>query len=262
MMVKESSPFYHRQRVTRMRSSFISRCVNLRLRLFTVACMFQLLPGVCENASAQNSHQRNTLLFVDDVMNKLEYRDSGGSRVTKWANAPKVSVFGNHQRHRSIVEATLNEINKALPNNFQIKRLSDEASSATMKIYFVNLADFNNVAKQHNFKVVAGNRGYFYIRWNGDFEIQEATILIAEDKLSGNSLKHYLLEETVQSLGLGGDSKRFPNSIFYEDNQKSNFGTATRLTQLDRKLVRFLYTDVPAGSTPIEVGQIFEKRWK
>lgn len=169
--------------------------------------------------------------------------------------------FGDQDRHAPVVAQTLREINRAMPEHLQVTQLADEDESALIKLYFVKLESFGDIGKQHGFDVVAGNRGFFFVKWNRKFELVSATVLIAEDKLSGRSLSHFVLEEVVQSMGLGGDSKRFPKSIFYENAVLFRYGSATRLAPIDRKLIGFLYQHVPAGSVPIEVGQLFEKHW-
>lgn len=244
-----------------MRSFRIQSCDILRLVIFLIGGCVGFQSLICSTALAQADANRETLLFVGDVLTKAEYIGVDGNRVVKWKQSPTLSAFGDRDRHRSVVAATVREINRALPADIQIKRLDDDDPTASIKIYFTQQKSFDEIAKQYNFDVVAGNRGFFYVKWNGQFEIQEAIILIAEDKLAGPALRHYVLEETVQSLGLCGDSKRFATSIFYEDAAQGQFGSATRLTTIDRKLVRFLYDHVDPGSVPIEVGQLFEKHW-
>lgn len=244
-----------------MRSLLNQTCDILRPLNFWVACCGILMACDCRVALAQQADRDETLLFVGDVLTKTEYLAVADNRVVKWAQSPTLSVFGDRDRHRSIVAATLREINKSLPEDIQIKFLEDEDESASMKIYFIKQESFTEIADRHDFNVVAGNRGFFCVKWNGKCEIEEAIILIAEDKLAGPALRHYVLEETVQAMGLGGDSKRFANSIFYEDIPKQRFGTATRLAARDRKLIRFLYAHVAPGSVPIEVGQLFERHW-
>ena len=233
-------------------------CVILWLCVFaTVVFPFGNSKGL-----AQEATDRETLLFVGDVLTKTEYKVTNGGRVVRWKEAPTLSTFGDQDRHQPVVTQTLREINRAMPENLQVTQLKDEDDAALIKLYFIKLDAFEEIAKQHGFETVAGNRGLFYITWDRDFEIKSSVILIAEDKLSGKSLSHFVLEEVVQSMGLGGDSKRFPKSVFYEDETRFRYGSATRLAPIDRKLIRFLYEHVPAGSVPIEVGQLFEKHWQ
>lgn len=240
-----------------MRSSFTTWCVILGMSLATVI----FFPPLQASGLAQVAKNRKTLLFVGDVLTKTEYALTGGNRVVRWEKRPTISVFGDQDRHPSVVKATVREINRAMPEKRQLLQLPDEDEDALIKLYFVKLESFQEIADQYDFQVVSGNRGFFFLKWNHKHELQEAIVLIAEDRLTGKTLQHFVLEEVVQSLGLGGDSKHFPKSVFYENKLLLRFGTATRLTPIDRKLISFLYDHVPAGSEAVEVGQLFEKHW-
>lgn len=218
-------------------------------------------PAFQATALAQEAKDRDTLLFVGDVLTKTEYALTGDRRVVRWVKPPTISVFGDRDRHLPVVAATVREINRAMPEKLQLEHLPDEDQDALIKLYFIELKSFEEIASQHDFNVVKGNRGFFFVKWNHKFEIQNAIVLIAEDRLSGKKLSHFVLEEVVQSLGLGGDSKHFSKSVFYENKMLFRFGSATRLAPIDRKLIKFLYQHVPAGAEAVEVGQLFEKHW-
>lgn len=240
-----------------MRYSFSTPCVILCLA-FAGATISPAFQGA---ALAQAAKDRDTLLFVGDVLTKTEYALTGDRRVVRWVKPPTISVFGDQDRHKPVVAATVREINRAMPEKLQLEHLPDEDEDALIKLYFIKLKQFEEIASRHDFKVVKGNRGFFFVKWNHKFEIENAIVLIAEDRLSGKKLSHFVLEEVVQSLGLGGDSKYFPNSIFYENKLLLRYGSATRLAPIDRKLISFLYEHVPAGAEAVEVGQLFEKHW-
>ncbi len=240
-----------------MRSFFTAPRIILCLSLASVI----LSPTFLASVSAQIAKDRETLLFVGDVLTKTEYAVTGGNRVVRWEKPPTISVFGDQDRHPAVVGATVREINRALPEDRRLEQLPDEDDDALIKLYFVKLESFQEIADQHDFQVVKGNRGFFFLQWDSKRELQKAVVLIAEDKLSGNRLRHFVLEEVVQSLGLGGDSKHFPKSVFYENKLLLRYGTATQLAPIDRKLITFLYQHVPAGAEAVEVGQLFEKHW-
>lgn len=240
-----------------MSSSSTASRVILCVSLASVICS----PAFLAPSLAQQAKDRKTLLFVGDVLTKTEYAVVGGNRVVRWEEPPTLSVFGDQNRHPAIVGATVREINRAMPENLKLEHLPDEDEDATIKLYFIKFESFQKIADQHGFQPVEGNRGFFFLRWDEKMALQESIVLIAEDELKGKRLRHFVLEEVAQSLGLGGDSKHFPKSIFYEDNLLLRYGTATRLTPIDRKLIAFLYQHVPTGAEAVEVGQLFEKHW-
>lgn len=161
-----------------------------------------------------------------------------------------------------MVAKVVRQLNECLPSQIQIKQLEPNDDGANIKVYFVPLRDFSKVAKENGFDYIASNLGFFDVRWNSDFELIRATVLIADDKLSGRRLHHYLLEEVTQCCGLAGDSHRFKDSVFYEDTARKEFGTATQFSTLDKKLIQFLYGRVKPGSHPIELGILMAKHWR
>lgn len=204
---------------------------------------------------------RNTLLFISDVLSKTEYGNANESRTVRWETSPQMSVFGDLNRHSVLVKRCVADINSVLPKNRQIVQLEDDDETATLKLFFISSLDFDDVAKRNGFEVVKGNRGFFHVIWNEKYEIVKAYVLIAENRLSGRRLTHFVLEELTQTMGLVGDSPRIETSLFYESPAQGRYGEASRLTPTDKRLIKFLYTHVPPGSFPIEVGTLVERHW-
>ena len=205
---------------------------------------------------------QTTIRFVGDVLVGTEYGSSIEDQVcVRWETRPRLSTFGEGSHHPTIVQKTVDEINGCLPVNRQIEILQPNDSTASIKLYFVPLKEFERLAKQEGFIVSSTDWGVFYLQWNDAYEIDSAIVLIANDKLRGRRLTHFVLEELTQSMGLAGDSSRFEESVFFENARDKKFGTALELSRLDRKLIRFLYEHVPAGTPPVELGVLLERHW-
>ncbi len=232
---------------------------------FTLALLMFAWPlNYAATARGQNSrtnNHRNTLLFISDVLAKTEYDNSNQARTVRWEKSPRLSVFGDRNRHAVLVQRSISEINKVLPEKCRIKHLPDETATASIKLYFIEEDQFEKVARSNGFDSIKGNRGLFNVKWNDKYEIENACVMIAEDKLSGKILSHFVLEELTQVMGLVGDSTRVHSSLFYENPSAHQYGDATHLTSLDRRLIKFLYEHVPAGSFPIELGVLVERHW-
>ncbi|MEE2826133.1 MAG: DUF2927 domain-containing protein [Planctomycetota bacterium] len=212
-------------------------------------------------ASAQLDQE--TIRFIEDVLIGTEYGAQGEPQVCyRWETRPRLSTFGDGSHHPTVVQKTVAHINEFLPDNRRIEILPPDDQTATIQLHFVPLKEFETLAEAEGFKVSGSDWGVFYMRWNRFHEIESAVVLIAEDKLRGRRLQHFLLEELTQSLGMAGDSTRFKESVFYEDGGQRQFGTATELSELDRKLIRFLYEHVPAGTSPVELGVFLERFWQ
>ena len=210
---------------------------------------------------AQSTLDQNTIRFVADVLCGTEFAENEEKLCSRWAKAPSLSTFGPGSHHPAVIANVVRQLNECLPASNQIKLLEPDNSSANIKVYFVPLAQFPAISKENGFATLDGNLGFFDVRWNAKYEIERATVLIADDKLRGRRLHHFVLEEVTQCFGLAGDSKRIPGSVFYEDRSKKLFGEATRLSDLDKKLIRFLYTHVRPGSQPVELGVALARHW-
>ena len=161
---------------------------------------------------------QSALRFVGEVLTRNEYGLRRDDVCRKWVTAPTLSTFGPRSHHPTLVANVVRQLNECLPENRQIKVLQKADDAATLKIYFIPLKDFDKVASQHEFNIEETNYGFFRIAWNQRYEIEQAVVLIAEDRLRGNALHHMVLEEVAQALGPTGDSNRFPESVFLRES--------------------------------------------
>lgn len=213
------------------------------------------------SSTAEAQLDQRTVRFVEDVLFEAEY-DIRPQRFCKlWSSAPRLSTFGPDNQHPRVIKNVVKQLNECLPDKIEIEILSPGDESATLKIYFVPLDDFPQIAEANGFQAVENNWGFFYTSWNYQFEIEKAVVMIATDKLSGSRLHHFALEEITQSLGFVGDSKRFEKSVFFENADQRKYGSATNFSTLDKKLIRFHYKHNQPGDTPVEVGMRMAKHW-
>lgn len=165
-------------------------------------------------------------------------------RVARWVTAPSLSVMeGTAAERADLLE--LVPVLDGLIAPLTIEVVADGDASADIEVYYAPLSSFEDIAASNGFTYEPGNWGYFYNFWNDDTELVKAYILLANDLLVGDEMRHFTFEETTQSLGLGADSAIFADSIFFADG--ADGGTAQALSPLDERLVRFLYTHLGAG---------------
>lgn len=206
---------------------------------------------------------QKTIRFVGEVLVGTEYGSPFKDQVcVRWETRPRLSTFGDGSHHPAVVKKTVDQINSCLPSTRQIEILEANDPSATIKLYFVPLKEFDRFAKEEKVQVSSSDWGVFFLQWNGAYEIEKAVVLIASDKLSGHRLQHFIIEELTQCLGLAGDSNRFEDSVFFENLTAKKYGSAVEFSSLDRKLIRFLYEQVPAGTGPVELGVLLERHWQ
>lgn len=226
---------------------------------FTVLTLI-LCVGTCNTSPAQEIPSK-VARFVGEVLVGHEY-DSEDMVAMKWEQRPQLSVFGASPAEQRVVKNSVRKINDALEGTeMQIEMLEPEDNRATLKVHFVPLAEFQEVARKEKIAFFDNNDGYFFIRWEGNYVIESAVVLIASDQMDGNKRKHFVMEEITQALGLPGDSELFEDSLFYENIPENDFGGATNLSRLDAKLLRFLYQKIETGSHPVEIGILMAEHW-
>lgn len=224
--------------------------------------VFAIGLGLAEKPAHAQRLDKEVVRFVGEVSIDAEY--TGNNHVLmRWARPARLSLFDADDRQTEIVTAAVDKINNALAvTDMNIEMGAPHDDNATLKVYFAPLRQLPEIAQTEDFPYVEGNWGYFYVRWNRKFEIESAVVMLASDKLRGARLKHFALEEITQALGLPGDSKRFKNSVFYEDQSERENGTATEFSSLDAKLLRFIYQRVEPGAHAVELGLLMAEHWR
>lgn len=182
-------------------------------------------------------------------------------RVVRWTKPIRLSVMQGDQAVRRDLIELVPLLNETLgPAGAGITVVGDRDSRASMQVHFAPLDQFDAIARQNGFTYVRGNHGYFHLFWTPRWEIYRAVVLLATDKLSGTSLRHFTFEEITQALGLANDSPLFPDSIFYA--RGADGGGVTNLSPLDRKLVGFLYTRLSPGDDRRKLRAAFDAHWR
>ena len=181
-----------------------------------------------------------------------------GEVCSLWVESPSISVFGGSTKEYTVVMETVLQLNEILTNTKlkQLRMVTRNNTGADIRVYFIPLNEFFDAATKHGFTYVKGNLGYFWTFWNAQHEINRAYVLLASDKLRGEELQHFALEEITQALGLSNDSPIFHDSIFHSGN-----GNTLELSELDRKLVRFFYNYVKPGTNKKELEAALIKYW-
>lgn len=181
----------------------------------------------------------------------------GGAKVVaRWTSSPSLSVMQGDAADRAHLDELVPLLNQEL-GSVKIEVLPDADPSANIRVHFVPLAEFDGIGQANGFPVVPGNWGYFYLFWDAQHALTKSFVLLANDQLTGDQLRHFTFEELTQSLGLASDSAIFPDSIFYASG--SDGGDATELSALDRRLLRFLYAHTQPGDDQAKFDVSFDE---
>jgi len=224
-------------------------------RFFYLFILIQF--SFCGNAFS-GSNLDKELEFVKTVMLGPEY-GGGGQYVALWKRSPTLSVFSDDPEDHEIVQGIVDEINALIEDSkTKIKVTKPAKQNAAFKVFFAPQKQFTELAREYHFEYVAGNKGYFYIWWDGTHALSRAIVLISEN-LRDHSRRHFVREEITQAMGLSNDSPLFKNSIFY--GTKHSGGKARGYSELDKRLIHFAYAELNPGDGPEQVQDAFKRAW-
>jgi hypothetical protein len=205
-----------------------------RVLLFLLTIVLISCSNDDEPISGLTSYDQDVIEYFCEVALGLEF--GGTPEVTrKWKNEMRIFVGGN--KTPDLMDALNNivaEINTLATDGFTISIVSD---SVEMN-YYLFFGPGDQYAKIYPSQggLVKSNWGLFNIYWDNFNQINAGSMYVDTERASDEEEKHLLREELTQSLGLGKDSGRYPDSIF----QIAWTTTATYAT-IDKDLIRLLY---------------------
>jgi len=198
--------------------------------------------------------------WAEQVLLGPEY--GGQEKVcSRWVASPRLSVFGASAQEEKVVAEVVAHLNETLARTRigRIRMVASNDPRAEIRVYFAPISQFPTIAQQHGFRYFQGNLGYFWTFWNGRHEIYRAIVLLASDRLQGQKLRHFALEEITQSLGLSNDSPVFPDSVFFAKG--GDGGAAQTLSDSDKRLLALFYNHIWPGMGPASVRAALMRYW-
>lgn len=214
---------------------------RLVLFLFIIGCTGNNNISIDSHDNDGENNQSNLTQYQIDVINyfkdiALGFEFGTASAITrKWKTNLKIFVGG---KDSSVLKLELNkikdEINNLAKDGFEINIVNDSVASN----YYIFLGSGQDYAKIYpNLEnYVNNNWGLFNIYWNSDNVLNYGHMYVDTERANPQEQKHLLREELTQSLGLGKDSEKYPNSIF-----QSSWTQTTEYLPIDRDLIRLLY---------------------
>jgi len=208
---------------------------------------------------------RNEAQFVADVVLRTELGDP--SRVChRWVQSPSVYVANATPSQEQLVGDVLSQLNTVLEGTgFRLKNelgkpFPTDDAQPRIEVTFARQRDFAQIAVQENIDVPSDSQAFFWMYWNSRAEITRGRVVLPSERTL-DDLRHLALEEITQVLGLPGDSAVFKNSVFYELPRASAWGTATTLSSLDRRLLRFLYKCGAPNMNATQLAAAIDRDW-
>jgi hypothetical protein len=200
------------------------------------------LPGEHPLTSSVPRFTAEQISYFLDVAMGAEF-SAAPARIHKWRGDVRIQYLGNPtETDLDTLRAVIAEVNQLTQGEINLS-LVNETPNVTVR--FVPESQFSNYEPNYQ----STNYGFFWTWWNNHV-INQANILIATDSLiTSQERSHLIREELTQSLGLMQDSRRYPNSLFFQD-----WTATTQYSDMDKALIRMLYQPtVKAGMTRAEV---------
>jgi hypothetical protein len=101
---------------------------------------------------------------------------------------------------------------------------------------------------------------FYYVFWDDQKKLERTLVMLSADKFPEDEAKALLLTYLVQTFGLSDWTKEI------EASEKSclswDYSGAQTMSDLDRKLLTFLYKHVPNGANRSELRTLFRKKWQ
>lgn len=148
--------------------------------------------------------------------------------VRKWGHDVDFRVQGSlTQADRATLDDVVADVN-GLTSTWDLVEVDGAPS---VEVYFAPEDSFPSLLPSYT----PGNIGYFTVWWGGDQHLIRAVVLIASD-VPQTVRDHLIREEMTQMLGMGNDSRRYPDSIFQQA-----FSTVTSFAPIDEAVIEILY---------------------
>ncbi len=220
-----------------------SSCV---VRSFPDRAAVEALPTPTPAATGAYTAAEFKEYFYEIALGTEFYSDV--DKIRKWAEPMTLEVAGSPTAaDTATLQRVCAEINEITGGKMTIRLVPGGGNA---KITFAPLDQLKN----HEPKILPDNWGFFHARWDENFHLSQANIVIASDKPTQAERNHLIREELTQSLGLMQDSDKYADSIFYAPwTETQNFSA------LDQAVIRQLYDPaVKAGMTRAELEKIIK----
>lgn len=206
-------------------------------------------------APSQHSFERNAFAENEAIRYFLEIAlgseyGMGAFTVKKWKNDLKLEIIGQPTpEDLQTVSRVIEELNQILAPQIRIGIVPGEGN---VQVYFIPDAEFYRYEPQG----IVYHGGFFWNWWNTAGELYQARVVIAADRISQRLRSHLIREELTQALGLMNDSRRYEESIFYQD-----YSETTEFSELDCAVIKLLYSeDILPGMSDFEVKEVLRRK--
>ncbi len=137
-----------------------------------------------------------------------------------------------------MISRSISKINPLFADGFRIELTTDEKKK-NATLYLLNKSKAEEVAPSLFEDISIVFSGLSEAKFDAGNRVYNARIFIDTDEPI-DIQEGIILEEITQSIGLMYDSKKYPNSIFYENKTDERISTE-EYSKLDKDIIRLLY---------------------
>ena len=204
--------------------------------------------------------------FVDDVLLGTSFPEQE-EVITRWTHSPTVSLLfpageDAGKRDEKLFRSVVSEINDVLENTgYELqyigknKKPSDIIFVVSPQEYFRYFAKNLGVSDEENLVILEKSLDFYTFNLNEDYSIAKAVAVVSAD-IPRSQRRAVMLYELLQALGFHNSSPACPSSIY--NRPDSQTVTGERLANVDREVLRFLYTQLEPGDTWVPVWKAFQ----
>ena len=190
--------------------------------------------------------------FYREIAFDSEY-GTGTSKIRKWDYEPVFYIYPGEDadKYLPLIRDHIGDLCR-IPG-FPGFKYTDDPEEATLKLKFISAEEMDELTSGYGEKAY----GLTSITWlNFNCHIIRGEIyIVREADCSPEDVRHAVLEELTQSMGLINDSYEFTDSIFYQ-----GYSTTPGLSYIDWLMLRLHYAvEIDAGMEYDEVLHVIDK---
>lgn len=205
-----------------------------------------------------SSYETELISYFKEIALNAEFGESPKT-IIKWDSKMSLYVLKNKECKEQVdkIEEVIGIINSIVEGSgFEIEITKNKSESNAI-LFLGNKSDMEKGYPLFFDGVSSNLAGLVDIEYDTqNFTIKQAKIFIDTNEPLDVQLST-IVEELTQSIGLPADSKRYSNSIFYEDQiYKLN----KEYSQIDKDIIKLLYhSKMQPGLNTFQVDNVFKR---
>jgi hypothetical protein len=197
-----------------------------------------------------DSEDRRILRILEDILFP-DWNTTGLS--LGWSAVPQLQLDSDDPELSAFAQASFADFCKE-------SGLQPGAGDRVIEVHIGEEAKMKKLIAKEKYKPSYRNGSAQCMSWDAKNSLERSAVFISRDKFANGLAKADIHWWMAGSFGLWGYSqelKEEDQSTFSHD-----FARVQTMSPLDRKLLSFIYKNVPPGTKKAEIRSIFRKKWE